>query len=60
MQKILLSGTSMIIDPYGTIISSGSSIHEGLIIGDIKAEMIETVRSQIKVHQDRRPSLYVL
>jgi predicted amidohydrolase len=48
----------MIIDPYGTVIASGSDIHETLVTGNIDLNMIDTVRSQIKVHQDRRPALY--
>lgn len=51
-------GTTTIIDPYGAIIASSSAIHETLVAGEIDLEMIKTVRSQIKVHQDRRPALY--
>lgn len=57
---ITFCGTTMIIDPYGTVVASGSAIHEGPILGDINLNMIQTVRSQIKVHQDRRPALYAL
>jgi len=53
-------GTTTIIDPYGTVVASASAIHEGPIFGDINLNMIQTVRSQIKVHQDRRPALYAL
>lgn len=53
-------GTSMVVDPYGVTVASGSDIHESLIVADINLEMISTVRSQIKVHQDRRPDLYRL
>jgi predicted amidohydrolase len=57
---VTFCGTTMIIDPYGTVVASASAIHEGPIVGEINLGMIQTVRSQIKVHQDRRPSLYAL
>jgi len=57
---VTFCGTSMIIDPYGTLVASASTIHEGLIEGDVSLNMVQTVRAQIKVHQDRRPSLYAL
>ncbi len=53
-------GLTTIIDPYGTTTASGSAIHEKLIVGEIDMEMINTVRSQIQVHQDRRSDLYNL
>ncbi len=51
-------GASTIIDPYGTIVSIGSAIHEGLITGEINLDMINALRSQYKVLEDRRPALY--
>lgn len=51
-------GTSMIIGPYGNILASGTQIHEELIQSEINMEMIDIVRNQIKIHQDRRPELY--
>lgn len=53
-------GTSMILDPYGVTLASGSEMHESVVIADLDMTMIETVRTQIKVHQDRRPELYKL
>jgi predicted amidohydrolase len=55
---ITFCGTTMIIDPYGTVLASASAIHEGIVFADIDLKMIQIVRSQIKVHQDRRPTLY--
>lgn len=55
---VTFCGTSTILDPYGTVVASASDIHESLIIGELNFEMLSIVRSQIKVHQDRRPSLY--
>lgn len=54
------SGSSMIVSPYGNILSAASQIHEGLISSTLDFEFIKTVRSQIKVHQDRRTELYSL
>ncbi|PWT97417.1 MAG: carbon-nitrogen hydrolase [Candidatus Melainabacteria bacterium] len=56
--EVTFAGTSTIIDPYGTILSSASAIHEGLISAEIGSELVEQIRSQFKVHEDRRPSLY--
>ena len=56
--EVTFAGTSMIIDPYGTILSSGSAIHEGLISGEITSKAVAELRAQFKVHEDRRPSLY--
>jgi omega-amidase len=55
---ISFCGTTTIVDPYGTVISSGSDIHESLVTANIDLSMIDTVRSQIKVYQDRQPNLY--
>jgi len=52
------SGSSMIISPYGNTLASATQIHEGLISSVIDFNFINTVRSQIKVHQDRRADLY--
>ncbi|MFN4247919.1 MAG: nitrilase-related carbon-nitrogen hydrolase [Flavipsychrobacter sp.] len=57
---VQFAGTSMIIGPYGNVMASGSQIHEALISADIDFEQINIVRSQIKVHQDRRTELYQL
>ena len=52
------AGTSMLISPYGNILSKGTQIHEGLIQANIDFGFIKVVRDQIKVHQDRRIELY--
>lgn len=54
------AGTSMLIGPYGNIISSGTQIHETIIEAEISLDEISLVRNQIKVYQDRRPELYNL
>lgn len=55
---VQFAGSSMIISPYGNQLASGSQIHEELISAELKFDFIDVVRSQIKVHQDRRPKLY--
>jgi predicted amidohydrolase len=55
---VQFAGSSMIIGPYGNLLSSGTEIHESLVTSDIDIKMIDTVRNQIKVYQDRRPELY--
>ncbi|ESQ14333.1 MAG TPA: carbon-nitrogen hydrolase [Chromatiaceae bacterium] len=52
------AGTSMIVGPYGNLMASGTQVHEGIISAEIDFEFIQTVRSEIKVHQDRREELY--
>ena len=52
------SGSSTIISPYGNIMASASQIHEELISSCINFDFIDEVRSQIKVHKDRRVDLY--
>jgi len=52
------SGSSSIISPYGNIMASASQIHEELISANINFVFLGEVRNQIKVHQDRRVSLY--
>lgn len=57
--EVTFAGTSMIIDPYGTILSSASAIHEGLTFAEVNSERVEQIRSQFKVRDDRRPALYI-
>ncbi len=54
------AGTSLLVGPYGEVITSGTQIHEDLLVGKIERDRINAVREQIKVHQDRRPELYDL
>lgn len=56
---IVFSGSSVIYDPYGNILSSGTQIHEQNIVADLDFDRINTIRNQIKVYQDRRSKLYV-
>lgn len=52
------SGNSLIIDPLGNIISSGIDNMEGLIIGDLDITLLENTRSNFKLKDDRKETLY--
>lgn len=51
------AGHSMIIDPWGEILSEGTEAEE-IVIADISLERVEQTRKTIPVFQDRRPSFY--
>ncbi len=55
---VIFAGTTTIVDPYGVVLASASQIHEDVVVAKLNLERISVVRSQIKVHQDRRPTLY--
>jgi omega-amidase len=52
------AGQSMIIDPWGDIISEGSKTAEETIVAEISADLIEEVRTKVPVFNDRREDLY--
>lgn len=52
-------GNSMIVDPYGNIISEGGET-EGLVLSKLDLSQIEKARAQMTCYDDRRPSLYKL
>lgn len=51
------AGHSMIIDPWGTVLSEGSEKEE-LVIANINPDEIEEIRSRIPIFEDRRPKYY--
>jgi omega-amidase len=51
-------GTSAIIDPYGVVIAAASQDREELIVGELCAERIATIRAGMPVFADRRADLY--
>ncbi|CAM3914041.1 carbon-nitrogen family hydrolase [Lederbergia lenta] len=51
------AGHSMIIDPWGAVISEGG-IGEELVIGNISPDKIGEIRSRIPIFDDRRPKYY--
>jgi omega-amidase len=55
---VTFCGTSVMIDPSGTVLASAGSDREELIHADLSIETIRTVRSRMKVFADRRPDVY--
>lgn len=51
-------GTSCIIDPYGVVIAAGSADREELLVADISAATIQSVRKAMPVFDHRRPEVY--
>lgn len=51
------AGHSMIIDPWGTILSEGSEGEE-LVTGEVDLNDIQAIRQRIPVFDDRRPDFY--
>lgn len=50
-------GHSMIIDPWGEIVTEGGE-QEEILYGSIHPALVDEVRGRIPVFEDRRPSLY--
>jgi predicted amidohydrolase len=55
---VTFCGSSVIVDPYGVIVAAASADREELIVGDIRAEVIDSVRSRMAVFEHRRSDLY--
>ncbi len=51
-------GQSAIIDPAGAILASGSDAGEELIVADLSAAHLNSIRAQIPVFEHRRRDLY--
>jgi predicted amidohydrolase len=51
-------GQSVIIDPGGAILASGSDANEELIVADLSVESLNSVRAQMLVFDHRRRDLY--
>jgi len=51
------NGQSMIIEPWGEVLWTGSE-NEELAVIDVDFSKVEEIRSRIPVYDDRRPSLY--
>jgi len=51
-------GQSVIIDPTGAILASGSDADEELLVADLPAEHLNSVRAQMAVFDHRRRDLY--
>ncbi len=55
---VTLCGSSAIIDPYGVILAAASADREELIQAEISEEVLDSVRSRMKVFEHRRRDLY--
>jgi omega-amidase len=55
---VTFGGSSMIIDPFGEIITSASESEETLIYAEVCKDRVTSVRNQIQVFQHRRQDLY--
>lgn len=55
---VTFCGSSQILDPFGTTLSSCSEVGEGLIISEVSSERISEIRSAFNSLRDRRPELY--
>ena len=51
------NGRSMLIDPWGTVISCATDT-VGLVVGDLDASRLETVRTEVPSLANRRPDVY--
>jgi omega-amidase len=51
-------GSSAIIDPYGVLIAAASPDREELLLAELSADVVRSVRSRIDILADRRPDLY--
>lgn len=51
-------GSSMIIDPAGTILAAASLDREELIMADLSPEILRTARERMTIFAHRRPELY--
>jgi omega-amidase len=53
-----LCGTSVIIDPYGAILTAASADREEIIYADISKDVVDLVRDRMRVFEHRRSDLY--
>ncbi|QPC46134.1 carbon-nitrogen family hydrolase [Mangrovibacillus cuniculi] len=53
----VFAGHSLIIDPWGTIVSEGTEKEE-IIYGTIDSKQVQEVRSMIPIFEDRREDIY--
>jgi len=55
---VTFCGSSVIIDPYGVMLSSASADREKLVLAEISIEAVQSVRTRMDVFAHRRPDLY--
>lgn len=54
----IYEGRSIIVNPEGTVLASAPSDNEALLHSVLSASTINTIRTALPYHQDRRPELY--
>ena len=57
-EGVTCCGSSAIIDPFGVTLASASTEREELVLADVSAEVITSVRNKMAVFAQRRPDLY--
>lgn len=55
---VTFCGGSAIIDPYGVVIAAASADREELVLAEISAETLRSLRTRMPVLEHRRPELY--
>lgn len=55
---VLFAGRSMVINPWGTVISEGSQENEETLVTSIKQSEVTEARTNVPVFSSRVPSLY--
>lgn len=53
-------GSSMIVNPWGDIVMLGDEIQEMLLTTEIDLRVVDTIRNDIQVLNDRKPHIYQL
>jgi predicted amidohydrolase len=57
-EGVTFCGSSVIVDPYGAILTAASADREELIQADVSEEIIKSVRDRMPVFEHRRRDLY--
>lgn len=56
--KVTYCGASVIVDPWGRAVAEAGEAGEELLTADIDMDMVDDIRSKMRVLKDRRPELY--
>lgn len=57
-ERLTFCGSSMIIDPTGTVLAAASPDREELITADLSPEVLRATRERMTIFAHRRPELY--
>lgn len=55
---VTFCGGSAIVDAYGITVAAASADREELIVAEVSAEVVKTVRERMGIFEHRRPELY--